>query len=228
MSDNFDHFFLENQALSWNEDVFRTGVLHDLFDTNVSELNDLDTIAPVIYDPQTAATLPGEDEHADVYDRFRTFSNIVPSRPPSPRSQSTRQHWFAAAATVDTNLFTSQHQKIIDEFLWLFQSRVAGFLSLFRDKVVFIEEETPTEWYLAMAAVGGLFCKVKGSIKIAKWLYHSARRRLNSKVSIMSTCESELIFYRYTCENPRFLLSTRAAKYVKRSGEASLLILGND
>ena len=39
-----------------------------------------------------------------------------------------------------------------------------------------ITDQTQTELHLAMAAVGGLYCHVPGSYKVAKALYHDARR----------------------------------------------------
>lgn len=116
----------------------------------------------------------------DPRSRLELLSAVALSRPHSPRQQLEREQWLSELGKDKAQF----DRVIIDEMLQLFQHRVAGWFSCFRNAKICITKRTRREWYLAMSAVGALFCPVAGSSKLAMWLYHCARQRLFSFVSI--------------------------------------------
>lgn len=73
---------------------------------------------------------------------------------------------------------TDLDQAILDEFLWLFQDCATPWLGAFRNRQIIVTQYTRKEWYLAMAAIGALYCPIDGSCALARWLYHYARQSL--------------------------------------------------
>jgi len=93
----------------------------------------------------------------------------------SPIQDSSPQTWFSEPPQAD--LYDSE---VLDIFVGLAVAHLDGTFKLFANFA--ITDHTTTELYRAMAAVGGLFCRVSGSFKIAKALYHDARRLLLASV----------------------------------------------
>ena len=72
---------------------------------------------------------------------------------------------------------------ILNTFIGIAHSHIASLFDCFNGFLVF--RNTPEELYLAMAAVGGLYCRQEGSTKIAMWYYNNARLKLLAKVRPM-------------------------------------------
>jgi hypothetical protein len=121
---------------------------------------------------------------SDPHTRFGALTDLNMSRPPSPPLLKERNRWIAELGKEDSSAHLMDDKSVIDELIWLFQDRVSPWFSCFRDTEVRITVHTRKEWYLAMAAVGALFCSTEGSSKISKWLYHCARQHLFSFVSL--------------------------------------------
>jgi hypothetical protein len=94
---------------------------------------------------------------------------------PSPESNNP-QRWFSEPP---------QPQIYDDEVINIFLDLACNHIgSTFKVFATFnIDGETRTELYLALAAVGGLFCQVTGSFDVAKALYHDARRLLHASTN---------------------------------------------
>lgn len=107
-------------------------------------------------------------EHNDPRFRLQALSEMNLSRPPSPRHQQERNQWLSSLGKEDKHTSAICDSVIIDEFLWLFEDRVANWFSCFRHLKFTITPNTRREWYLEMAAVGALYCPTEGSIKVAK------------------------------------------------------------
>ena len=70
---------------------------------------------------------------------------------------------------------------VVNVFVGLFQVHVAPTFPCFEK--FRIDASTPEEVYLAMGAVGGLYCQSPKSEIVAKWFLHRARRKLLTVVS---------------------------------------------
>jgi hypothetical protein len=70
--------------------------------------------------------------------------------------------------------------EIVNVFLNLFMIHVACTFTTFQG--FHINENTPASLILAMAAVGGLFCKIEGSFRIARAMHNDARRIMLTRV----------------------------------------------
>ena len=125
---------------------------------------------------------------SDAFLQFENVSESLLSRPTSPSTIQARQRWFSATKNDDVSISIMQDTELINEFIWLFQDNIADSFSLFRDQDVQITRHTRKEWYLSMAAVGGLFCGTPGALKVSQWLYHSARQILLSYVRRALLC----------------------------------------
>ena len=101
------------------------------------------------------------------------------SRPESPQARSQHESWLANMKRLDS--VPPFDRVIINVFLGISQRHICEFFECFRDFC--IEKDTPEELYLAMAAVGGLYCSQEGSTRIAHWLYQGARLKLLAKVA---------------------------------------------
>ncbi|KAI0131929.1 hypothetical protein BJ170DRAFT_679828 [Xylariales sp. AK1849] len=131
--------------------------------------------------PATDTTQPRQ--YHDARSRLQALAEVNLSRPPSPGHQQERNQWLASLGREDPSAAVMRNDRvIINEFLRLFQARVANWFSCFRQATIVITKKTRREWYLAMAALGGLYCPVEGSNRIARWLYHCARQQLFSYV----------------------------------------------
>lgn len=140
-----------------------------------------DVEATQINYPSSTRAGASTGDHSDAHFRLRAFSEHI-SAPPSPSISQERNRWISGLGK-EAPLSSAMHDRaIIDEFLWLFQDHVAVWFSCFRDIDLKITRQTRKEWYLAMAAIGALFCRIDGSTKIARWLYHCARQKLFSFV----------------------------------------------
>jgi hypothetical protein len=93
------------------------------------------------------------------------------SRAPSPSRVDTGQQQYSAAPNL-----ARYDAQIINVFLNLGRNHLADSFPVFASfQAAFT---TKVELFLAMAAVGALYCTVPGSMKIARSLYHDARRLL--------------------------------------------------
>ncbi|KAL1889733.1 hypothetical protein Sste5346_008719 [Sporothrix stenoceras] len=115
---------------------------------------------------------------AAAYENLQNLSNAhLLSRPASPRARHANQQWLD---NLSTSEWAEPDRVVLDTFLDLFEQHVADTFECFR--AFTIERFTPPELYLAMAAVGGLYCSTAGAVKIATWLCEMARRKLLTKV----------------------------------------------
>ena len=99
---------------------------------------------------------------------------------------STPQRWLSQRPNLE--LYDSE---VINVFLNLAVShlgRTFTFLESFA-----VQENTRPELYLAVAAIGGLFCQVTGSYKVAEAMYHDSRRLLHEIVSSPLRMEAKRI-----------------------------------
>jgi hypothetical protein len=93
------------------------------------------------------------------------------SRAPSPSRVDTGQQQYSVAPNL-----AQYDEQIINVFLNLGRNHLADTFPVYASfQAVFI---TKVELCLAMAAVGALYCTVPGSMKVARSLYHDARRLL--------------------------------------------------
>jgi hypothetical protein len=187
VSGDLDHFFVENQALGSHNPFLMHGNLQGILDLDAMLIEPEDLAVSQDVDStislRTGTNGDNSIQEAGTFDRFKILSDVVSSRAPSPRSTDVQRHWLSGKHKVNSGLFSLQHQEIINELIGLFKSHVAETMTLFRGKVVLIDNDTPKAWYFAMGAVGALFCPRKGSSQIANYLYNSARRHVNSAVS---------------------------------------------
>ncbi|KAM3471265.1 hypothetical protein MY5147_005943 [Beauveria neobassiana] len=70
---------------------------------------------------------------------------------------------------------------VVNVFLNIFRRHIPPTFSLFRD--MNLSDSPTSSYYMAMAAVGGLFCSVRGSYDVARALYNDSRRILLTKVN---------------------------------------------
>ena len=111
---------------------------------------------------------------ATAYRKLYEYTNTShPTRPPSPKSASAQQEYISELGSTDPPTFD---RVIVNIFLGLFQKHVAPAFPCFQN--FRITSSTHEEVYLAMAAVGGLYCKVPKAELVAKWMFHIARRQL--------------------------------------------------
>ena len=97
------------------------------------------------------------------------------SRAPSPTAGEATQMWYSKQPRLQT-----YDKDIVNVFLNLGRRHLATTFAVFADFEA--NAETSEELCLVMAAVGGLFCEVPGSTKIAKSLYNDSRRILLENV----------------------------------------------
>ncbi|KEF59120.1 uncharacterized protein A1O9_03964 [Exophiala aquamarina CBS 119918] len=114
---------------------------------------------------------------SETFRRFRHFSDLDTSRAQSPASSSARPHFASAPATEDPTSTGVDNRAVLDVFITLFEINAAPWLDAITDEI-FITSKTPPEWFLAIAALGGLFCNTPGAGTIARWLYNNSRYKL--------------------------------------------------
>lgn len=125
-------------------------------------------------------------QYADAYAKLQQFSTAYrESRPTSPKINQEQQRWLLNSGPVHSVV---HDRMILDVFLGLFQSRLSTTFPCFRNFRIY--RDTRQELYLAMAAVGGLYCDVPGSTKVAKWYYYNARRTFFTTVCRNSFLQS--------------------------------------
>ena len=90
-----------------------------------------------------------------------------------PRSYSSEQ--------VDNDRYDKD---IVNVFLNLAVKHVSSTLAFLKGFTV--STDTRAELYLAVAAIGGLFCQVPGSYSVAEAMYHDSRRLLHNAVSVLN------------------------------------------
>jgi hypothetical protein len=96
------------------------------------------------------------------------------SRASSPRRFQEQSRWLLDPPS------RRHDPEIVNVFLNLFAIHVATTFTTFQN--FHITENTPASLILAMAAVGGLFCKIEGSFRIARAMHNDARRIMLTRV----------------------------------------------
>lgn len=129
---------------------------------------------------------------------FQTFNKLsstnAGSRPLSPRTVSEHQQWMKSLTSRPAPKFD---RTIVNIFLGLFQEHVAEFFPVFRRFRV--TKRTPQHLYLAMAAVGGVYCSVPGSAKVSQWFHYNARRDLLTGVCCLAFTIPHNPIYHASC-----------------------------
>lgn len=109
------------------------------------------------------------------------------SRASSPRRIQEQPRWLLEPPS------RRHDPEIVNAFLNLFAIHAATTFTTFQD--FHITESTPASLILAMAAVGGLFCKIDGSFRIARAMHNDARRIMLTRVR--NTALFHLKFYNH-------------------------------
>ena len=94
----------------------------------------------------------------------------------TPLLSSIPKRWFSDRPSLQ--LYDGE---IINVFLNLATKHLNQTFGIFND--LRISAHTQPALYLAAAAVGGLYCNVRGSYKIAKSMFHDSRRLVGELVS---------------------------------------------
>lgn len=103
------------------------------------------------------------------------------SRAPSPSVNRVSRMWYSAPPNL------ADHNKdIVKIFLSLFRKHVPRTIPIFRSAI--FRQKDRAAYTLAMAATGGMFCKLPGSATVAKSMYNDARRLLLASVRFLK-CE---------------------------------------
>ncbi|KAK1042989.1 hypothetical protein LTR74_018473, partial [Friedmanniomyces endolithicus] len=104
-------------------------------------------------------------------DYFNQRALASSSRSPSDSVNSVIWAWHASPTSL------SDHDPdILNVFLNIFRRNVSCTLPLFQD--ISIDVSTRADIVLAMAAIGGLYCHIKGSFELSKAMYNDSRRSL--------------------------------------------------
>jgi hypothetical protein len=106
------------------------------------------------------------------------------SRAPSPSLNKVSRMWYSAPPDL-----TNHNKDIVKIFLSLFRKHIPSTFPLFTDTVR--SQKNQVAYTLAMAATGGMFCKVAGSTAVAKSMYNDARRLLLASFSVRDTTTLE-------------------------------------
>jgi len=151
-----------NDVIDWNFPMFP----NDLLDNSLQ--------APSV----ASDTLAASQSPLATFHRFRHFSDLDTSRPPSPRAVSARPD-FASRPIAGSKVIEEgvDNRAVLDTLISLFEINVAPWLEALSDQIT-ISSVTPPEWFTAVAAVGGLFSRSPGAMTISKWLYNNARYRV--------------------------------------------------
>ena len=161
----FDNFAMTGQGLDFMNGLWQLSPMHT-FDGSIDEhsFSFFDEswlpLSGSLLDQPTDRALDMMREH------FRQRS-----RAPSPSRVETGRQQYSAAPNL-----ARYDMQIINVFLNLGRNHLSNSFPVFASfQAAFI---TKVELCLAMAAVGALYCTVSGSMKIARSLYHDARRLL--------------------------------------------------
>lgn len=130
--------------------------------------------------PHTSIQWPSEDALPEtvksatdmIQDYHRLHSGVN-----TPVNGTRPQQWFSEPPSLQI-----YDNDIVDVFLNLATTCLSPTFRLFENFA--ISTNTRDELYLAMAAVGGLFSQVPGSFRVAKAMFHDARRLLLASVGI--------------------------------------------
>ena len=157
--------------------------------TNTSEIatGNIDDNSSVLLDFQFDAGAEsgsgrcGPGRHIEVATAYAKLNEYAPThhptRPSSPQSVKTHEQFIQE---LGSGTPVGCDRLILDVFIGLFQRHVAPTFPHFKDFRV--DNSTPEETYLAMAATGGLYCSLPRADVVAKWLLHKARRKLLTMV----------------------------------------------
>ncbi|KAK6371447.1 hypothetical protein LTS17_008697 [Exophiala oligosperma] len=139
-------------------------------------LAEVDAAAISVENHDTANETPESQRVAAAYQKLSELSNastVAVSQPPTPRVTIEHQQWIASLIVQPLPRFD---RDITNVFIHLFEDNVCGAFPIFRG--FRITRDTPQHLYLAMAAVGGLYCATAGSLRMATWYIQNARRHL--------------------------------------------------
>lgn len=143
------------------------------------DLEDTNTHEQYCFPPTTRLPTPSPSPFA----QLRNFADASLSEPSSPSIEKEREIYIAELAKTSQGNPVTEDLAILDEFIWHFDNRIASSIPCFRSVDITVTEDTREEYYLAMAAVGGLLCPLQGSFKIAHCLFNSSRLKLLGFVS---------------------------------------------
>lgn len=99
------------------------------------------------------------------------LSTLTPDRP--------EWMWFSSQPPR-----TSPDEFVTNVFLNIFRRHIPPVFSLFQE--MDLSGPANSSYYMAMAAVGGLFCSTQGSYDVARSLYNDSRRILLTRVCDLS------------------------------------------
>lgn len=135
------------------------------------------------------------------WQRFKRLVDLDRSlgRSPAPSSDHFREkmQWLLNVADRSSESIVVRDRTIVDHFLSLYENHVAPWPTWSTENIC-VTEETPEEWYLGLAALGGLFCPAQGSRLVALHLANQARRKLLAHVSSVTTFWTMAEILRYT------------------------------
>lgn len=159
-------------------------------------LAEVDAAAISVENHDTANETPESQRVAAAYQKLSELSNastVAVSQPPTPRVTIKHQQWIASLIFQPLPRFD---RDITNVFIHLFEDNVCGAFPIFRG--FRITRDTPQHLYLAMAAVGGLYCATAGSLRMATWYIQNARRHLFTIVCQIILHRSEVLCFRQT------------------------------
>lgn len=100
------------------------------------------------------------------------------SRAPSPAPNRASVMWYSAPPNLEDH-----DRGVLNVFLNLFHRHIPKTFPLFEN--ITYGKKPQAEYYLVMAAIGGLFCSVSGSSEVAKSMFNDARRLFLASVSLV-------------------------------------------
>ena len=105
---------------------------------------------------------------------MNALARLEENCPAAPTSHAVMR-WLTSPPSLE-----HYNKSVVNTFLKYCLANVGTDFEIFQDFRVHLD--TPPETTLAMAAVGGLFCKVSGSFSMARAMYNDAHRILATKV----------------------------------------------
>ncbi|KAH8815294.1 hypothetical protein F5884DRAFT_172896 [Xylogone sp. PMI_703] len=131
---------------------------------DVSVMDDMWPLNPLTFDIDSSSSVDNAVDIMKDYIQRR-------SRAPSPSREEQKRSWYSVPPQLDI-----YDKDVVNVLLNLARTHISSTFTIFNDFEV--NHNTRVELYLAMAAVGGLYCTAHASIKVAKKLYNDSRRLL--------------------------------------------------
>lgn len=110
----------------------------------------------------------------------KLYEYSSPEEDSRPQSPSVRDEYDKWLERLGMNAQLQCDPAVLEIMINLFRIRLSPTFRCFENFTIC--ETTPTELFVAMAAVGCLYCKANDSMMVAKWLFNHARVVLLSKV----------------------------------------------